>query len=327
MNILLSSIEFTAGLVFKMGSVMFISLFGVEILMQLGLMKYLRPLGKPVAKLANLPSESALTFLTGIGSMIAAHTMAAQFYQDGKLTDRELMITGVLNTVPFHFKETLTFQLPVVLPLLGSQLCMIYIAAFWMAGLIKLGFVIAYGRIKIQKKHGQPDAFDSLECDPTDPDCIRRSFVQILTDAWNLRKKMFSRMIILLAAVTLIVQLLMNSGMMLAFEKLIRPMTSLFHLPPAVVGPVSAYILSPTVGITYMSNLLTEQSVNQFQAIVALMAGGVLMIPVTRLRRTLPRYIAIFGVKNGSAICGLTTALSMSSRIVLLAWILIFFHN
>lgn len=327
MDIFLLSLEFTARLVFKMGSVMFVSLFGIEVLMQLGLMKYLRPIGKPVAKLANLPSESALTFLAAIGSMIAAHTMAAQFYQDGKLTDRELLVTGVLNTVPFHFKETLTFQLPIVLPLLGAELCLIYIAAFWLAGIIKLCFVVIYGRMKIQRRHGLDDAFEVMECDPADPDCVKRSFIQLLTDAWNTRKKMFFRMITLLGAVTMIVQLLMNSGLMQAFERLIAPMTSLFNLPPAVLGPVSAYILSPTVGITYMSNLLGDHTVTQFQAIVALLAGGVLMIPVTRLRRTLPRYMAIYGLKNGSVICGLTTILSMSSRIAILIWVLLFYHH
>lgn len=327
METLILSASYTAQLVFKMGSVMFVSLFGIEVLMQMGLMKHLRPVGKPVARLANLPSESALTFLAAIGSMIAAHTMAAQFHQDKKLSDQELIATGVLNTVPFHFKETLTFQIPIVLPLLGAELCLIYIAAFWMAGLIKLGFVVIYGRMKIQKRHGLPDAFNLMECDPADPDCIKRSFIQLLIAAWNTRKKMFFRMITLLAAVTMIVQLLMNSGMMQAFERLIAPMTSLFNLPAAVLGPVSAYILSPTVGITYMSNLLGEHTVTQFQAIVALLAGGILMIPVTRLRRTLPRYMAIYGIKNGSIICGLTTALSMSSRVMILIWVLIFYHQ
>ncbi len=141
MEAILLSLEFTARLVFKMGVIMFISLFGIELLLQMGLMTYFKPVGKPVAKWANLPSESALSFLTGIGSMIAAHTLAAQFYEDRKLTFHELMATGVLNTVPFHFKETFSFQIPIVLPLLGPELCLIYIAAFWLAGIIKLCFV------------------------------------------------------------------------------------------------------------------------------------------------------------------------------------------
>jgi hypothetical protein len=132
-------------------------------------------------------------------------------------------------------------------------------------------------------------------------------------------------MILLLAVVTLIVLLLMNSGLMQMIEKLIMPMANLFSLPAAVVGPVSAYIFSPTVGITFMSNLMNEQIVTHFQAIVALLAGGILMIPVTRLRRTLPRYMAIFGIKNGSVICGLTMTLSISSRIIILIGVLLFY--
>ena len=44
MEALILSTAYTAQLVLKMGFVMFVSLFGIEVLMQMGLMKYLRPL-------------------------------------------------------------------------------------------------------------------------------------------------------------------------------------------------------------------------------------------------------------------------------------------
>ena len=326
MDGILLSIEQTARLVLRMGSVMFISLFGMELLMQLGLMRYLKPLGRPVARLANLPSESALTFLTAIGSMIAAHTMLAGYYQDGRVTDRELAATGVLNTVPFHFKETLTFQLPIVLPLLGLRLCLIYIAAFWLTGLLKLAFVVIYGRLKIEKRRQAEDVFDGLTCDPLKQTCEPMSLRRLLLQSWRLRRKLFVRMITLLAAVTLIVQVFINTGAMSAIESVIAPLTALLGLPAVLVGPISAYIFSPTVGITYMANLLSTHAVDEFQAIVALLAGGVLMIPATRLRRTLPRYTAIFGFKNGGVICFWTTLFSMLARLMLLAAVLLFFH-
>jgi len=325
MDPFLLSLEVTISLVFQMGSVMFISLFGIELFMQMGLMKYLKPVGTPVAKLANLPSESALSFLAAIGSMITAHTMSAQFHADKKISDRELLLTGVLNTVPFHFKETLTFQLPIVLPLLGFRLCMIYIAAFWLTGILKLGFVILWGRIRLQPAVQSEDAFDNLECDPMDSDCVPRSLKQLLADTWFARKKMYIRMVTLLASITFLIQLLMNSGMLGWFESLIAPITSVFDLPAAVIGPISAYIFSPTIGITYMSNLMNQHVVTSYQAIVALLAGGLLMIPVTRLRRTLPRYIAIYGLKHGVVICSLTTGFSMLARAIILIWVLIFF--
>ena len=325
MDPFLLSLEATISLVFRMGSVMFISLFGIELFMQMGLMKYLKPIGAPVAKLANLPSESALSFLAAIGSMIAAHTMSAQFHADQKMSDQQLLLTGVLNTVPFHFKETLTFQLPIVLPLLGLRLCMIYITAFWLTGILKLGFVILWGRIRLQPAEQSEDAFDSLECDPIDADCYPRSLKQLLADTWFARKKMYIRMLTLLTVITFLIQLLMNSGLLGWLEAAIAPITSIFDLPAAVIGPISAYIFSPTVGITYMSNLMNQHMVNDYQAIVSLLAGGLLMIPVTRLRRTLPRYTAIYGLKHGSIICALTTGLSMLARILILIWVLIIF--
>ncbi len=324
MDVIYQSLEFTLQLVMRMGSVMFLSLFGIELLLQMGLMKYFKPVGKPVASLARLPSESALTFISAVGSMIAAHTMTARFFADKKLSFHELMATGVLNTVPFHFKETLTFQIPVVLPLLGPRLCLIYIAAFWLTGFVKLFFVVIYGRLFITPSIRTTDAFDLNTCDPKDPDCTRPSLRQLMLQAWHARKKMFLKMILLLAGITFIIQVLIHTGIMSTFEALIRPMTSWFSLPPSVVGPVSAYIFSPVVGITYMSNIMNQQLVTEFEAIVALLAGSILMIPMTRLRRTLPRYAAIYGMKNGLAIGLWTTALSMFSRALVLVAVLLF---
>ena len=136
---------------------------------------------------------------------------------------------------------------------------------------------------------------------------------------------MYIRMLTMIAMITFLIQLLMNSGVLGWFETAIVPITSIFDLPAAVIGPISAYIFSPTVGITYMSNLIDQHMVNDYQAIVSLLAGGMLMIPVTRLRRTLPRYTAIYGLKHGSIICAPTTGLSMLARICILIWVLIFF--
>ncbi|MGD9826555.1 hypothetical protein [Desulfobacter sp.] len=164
--------------------------------------------------------------------------MAAQFHADARLDDRELRLTGILNTVPFHLRETLTFQLPVVLPLLGTRLAVIYIAAFWLTGVLKLCYVLICGRTwgngNVPVETGE-DPFSAYECSPDDPECLNRSLTRLLK------------------------------------------------------------------------------------------AGGLLMIPVTRLRRTLPRYIAIYGGRNGTVICGLTMAFGLLSRILILAWILLFY--
>ena len=325
MDIILLSLESTVTIVLPIGATMFICLFGIELLMQIGLMKYLKPIGKPFSKLATLPPESTISFLAGIGSIIAAHTITAGFHGDKKLTERELILTGVLNTVPFHFKQILTFQLPFVLPLLGMELCLIYIAAFWLTGLIKLIFVVLVGKFTLPKGYKSDKLFYPVENETSQPVTSKHPKFQLLKDTWNTRKKMFFRMISILFIVTYIVQILMNTGTLKWFERIIIPMTNLFNLPAAVVGPISVYVFSPTVGITYMSNLLNQNIVSSYQAIVALLSGSLLMIPVSRLRRSLPRYISIFGLKNGAIICGITTVLSLLSRVLILIWVVIFF--
>ena len=74
-----------------------------------------------------------------------------------------------------------------------------------------------------------------------------------------------------------------------------------------------------------MSSLLSKQLVTDYQAIVALMVAGLLMIPVMRLRRTLPRYIAIYGARLGSVICGLTALFAMLSRVIILTALSLFY--
>lgn len=325
MEIWMDSLTYTARLLVTMGSVMFVSLFGVELLMQLGLMRRLAPLGRPMARLARLPAESAVTFLTSLGSLVAANTMIAQFHQDGRISRRELVLSAVLNTVPLHFKEALTFHFPIILPLLGWKLCLIYLAAFWLAGLLKLAFVVAWGRWISGGAGPLPDDGPWPECPPHSPDCMNRTFRQLVGDAFHAKQGLFRRMMVLLAVVTLIVQLLVQSGMMDHLHHLVRPVTDILHLPPAVIGPVSAYILSPTVGITYMSNLLNDGRVTDFQAIVALLAGGLIMVPAIRLRGTLPRYTAIFGIRHGPFICLLTLGLSMTARAIILVLVLLFY--
>lgn len=132
-------------------------------------------------------------------------------------------------------------------------------------------------------------------------------------------------MITMLGSITLLVQLFINTGLLNRLEVLISPLTSFFNLPASVIGPVSAYIFSPTAGITFMSNLLNQHTVSEYQAIVALLVGSLLMIPVTRLRRTLPRYTSIYGFKSGLLLCAVTTGFSMLARILILIWVLLFF--
>lgn len=325
-EVLLDAALFSLGLTARMGTVMFLSLFGVEVLMQMGAMRRLEPLARPLARVSRLPSESALTFLTALGSLVTANTMLAQFHQDGRITDRELLVSAVLNAVPLHFKETITFQLPVALPLLGVKLCLIYVGTLWLAGFMKLAFVVIYGRFRITPRGEARNAFDDMVCDPEKRECVQRTFPQILRDALKARRKLFQRMLIILLSVTFVVQILNGSGALEAFSALVAPLSQLFGLPSAVVAPLSVYILHSTVGLTSIAALLHDGVLTEYQTILTLLAGGFIMIPIARLKGTLPRYSGIFGFRMGASICGTTTTISLLARAIATALVIAFFR-
>jgi hypothetical protein len=318
MEILVTALGPTLRLLLRLAPVMFLSLFGAEILLQLGFMRRLEPLGKPLVRLARLPPENTLTFLVGIGSLAAAHTTLARFHREGQVDDRELLLGAVLNTVPFNVKETFTYYLPVVVPILGWTAGLLYMAAFWVAAGAKLVFVIVYGRIRRRPSKPERDPFREFECRADDPHCVPRTFRQVAADAFRARKKQFLRMISLLGGVTLVVQILIASGLMEGLNRVVGPAAAAVGLPPAVVAPLGVYVLSPAAGIATMANLMAQGLVTDLQAAAALLAGGFVMIPLIRLRGTLPRYAAYFGFRLGAAVCGITAGFSLLGRAVVL---------
>lgn len=322
MDIVFDSLARTFFMLSPVLPVMFASLFGVEVLMRLGIMQKLEPLGIPLARVSHLPPQNVLAFLTSMGSLVAANTLLAQHHATREINSSELVIGSVFNTVPVHFKETFTFQLPVVLPLLGLRLCLIYIATFWLAGFLKLGFVIWRGRQTLQYRG---DAYKNQDDRPGKTSRRSVNFFQILLDALHARWRLFSRMILILGLVTFAVQLLVNAGVVESIESFVAPLTSHFGLPALVIAPVSVYVVSPIAGLIAMSALLQQNLVTEYQAIVALLSGGFLMVPVTRLRSTFPRYISILGLRNGTRVIFITTGLSLVSRGLVLLWVLLFF--
>ncbi len=297
---------------------MFLGLFGVDVLVRLGLMGKVALVGRPLARMAHLPPQCLPAFLAAFGSLVGANAMLIRHHAEKTITDGELILGAVFNTVPIHFKETLTYQLPVVLPLLGLRLCLIYMSTFWLAGLLKLGYVVGRGR---QAPPGSDNGADTGGAGgvPVSPEAAIRA-------AFRSRWRLFARMAALLLAVTLAVQLLIGSGVMDAVTGIVAPAAAVLDLPPVIIAPVSVYIVSPLAGIAAMASLLRQHVVTEYHAIVALLAGSFLMVPMIRLRGALPRYVSVFGWRLGAHIISITTALSLLARAIALALVLAFFN-
>lgn len=312
-----------AELLLRVLPVTFVALFGTELLVQLGLMRRLEWLGRPLTRVSRLPPVTTLTFIAGIGSIVAANSMLAAYRSDGRIDDRELVLSSLLNSIPVYLKELLTYHFPVIFPLLGPWVGTIYFMTFWLAGVIKLLFIILGGRLMLGKDN-RPATAEASGCPEPAPERCRssRSFAILIRDTFRSQIRLFTRIATYYVVVTLVVLLCMELGLFGWMDSLIGPMVRCFGLPSAVIAPLGAYVVNPTVGLASISTLLHSREITEYQAILALLIGGFLMLPMIYARSMLPKYVVIFGARLGTLIVALSVGFTLVARLIMLGVVL-----
>jgi len=293
--------------------IMFISLTVIWILIQGGMIKRIAFIGRPMAKIVGLPEEVGITFVTSFGSVLSGNMLLSDFNKRGILTEHQTYLGSLFNSIPVYIKESFTYQIPVIIPILGLKVGLLYFACFIFSGFIKLLFVslmsgkeqskeiCSNNRVSLQKQNGgELDFF---------------SFKKML--------KRFIEMGGIYVAVTFIIFFLINSGFINHMEKLINPLTHILGLPPIVAIPVGIYIFSPLVGASTIGAMLQNGKILEMDAMIATLLGSFLMLPVFMLRGSLAKYTSIFGIRLGLKIIFTSTVIGMGSRLIFLLAILI----
>lgn len=292
--------------------IMFISLYASQVLIEAGLFKKLEFMGRPLARLANLPHEAGITFLASFGSVLAGNTILAKLRQEKRIDNTQTLLSALLNTTPVYVKETFTYQIPVMIPLLGIKVGLLYFLTFIVSGIIKTFFVIVYGRIRLKAPESETRSVDpnSTHFGMT----TKRKFGQVFVLALTRQRKIFLKVSAIFVSTTFIIFLLINNGIITGLVDYVRPLTDFFRLPPSCVLPVGTYMFSPLVGATSLGAMLKDGILTDLQTITACVLGSLLMLPIFTLRSSFPKYTSIFGFSLGSTILLVSTGLGMLSR-------------
>lgn len=296
--------------------IMFVSLYVSQVLIEAGLFKKLEFMGRPLARLANLPHEAGVTFLVSFGSVLAGNTMLAKLHQEGRIDDRQTLLSALLNTTPVYVKETFTYQIPVMIPLLGIKVGLLYFLTFIVSGIIKTLFVIVYGRMRLKGPESAERSVDpnSANTGMTTQRKFGRKFGGVFVLAFTRQRKIFLKVSAIFVLTTFIIFLLINNGLITELIDYVRPLTDFFRLPPSCVLPVGTYMFSPLVGATSLGAMLKDGMLTDLQGITACVLGSLLMLPIFTLRYSFAKYTSIFGFSLGSSILLVSTGLGMLSR-------------
>lgn len=291
----------------------FVGLIGANALIEAGLMQRLEFVVTPFVKASHLPHESAIAIITSVGSVETANAMVAEFRRDNRINDKEMVLSALSNAIPVYFKELFTYQMPVVLPALGSVVGAFYAAVFVLIGFTKSAVVILFGRWTLDKRDIRPGRGNSSS--RISLDIIRQSFVK--------QKGIFFRISSMLVIMTFAIFVLTELGVFDRMSPYINPLTGYFGLPASVVVPMTTYIVNPIVGIASLGALIHNGELTQVQAMITLMLGGMFMLPVYAVKHMVPRYNAIFGVKFGLLIVGISTGIGIILRGLILVILLV----
>jgi hypothetical protein len=303
------------GLVSKTIIILFVALFGAEILVELGVMRRLEPIGRPLARWAHLPPESALSFIAAFGSVLTANAMISGYYSNNRINHKEMVLSALLNSVPGYIKEIFIF-LPIVFPLVGLRVGSVYLVTFVLTALTHLAITVFFGRILLPPR----PAGGEVRAQARAPVSLR----QAAKKAFLKQKGIFFRIVLMLVGMTYLISFLAEEGILQIFEARVASLTQWVGLPAVVITPLTAYLASPLAGVTAVGALLKKGIITDYQGILTVLLGGMLMLPVLAIRSRLPNSTAIFGFRCGLCITGISVATGIIIRLVLICVVILF---
>jgi hypothetical protein len=313
LEVIIQSLVNTWGIVPRVLIIIFVSLHASQILIDLGLFKKLEFIGRPLVRLGHLPKEAGISFVASFGSVLAGNTMIAGLYHQRRINRIQTLLTALINTTPVYVKETFTYQIPVMIPLLGLKVGLLYFLTFVASGIIKIVFVITYGRLRLKGPASEMSAADpgSAGAGLTEN---KGKFCELVISSFSRQRTVFFKVGIIFVSTTFLIFLLINSGVVKGLAEYVAPLTRVFGLPFSCAIPVSTYMFSPLVGATSIGAMIKDGVLSDLQGITACVLGSLLMLPVFTIRYSLAKYTSMFGFSLGCSILAVSTFLGMFSR-------------
>ncbi|MDD2754479.1 MAG: hypothetical protein PHS80_03010 [Methanothrix sp.] len=193
-----------------------------------------------------MPAISASTFVISLGSVLAANTMTARLKEEGLLTDRQVFLSALMNTVPVYFREMFTYQLAFVIPVLGILVGGAYAIIFSATGIIKLIIIMILGRKFLD---GDSIAFKGTITPPP-----KKSILQAAKGSLAGEISLFLRMAGIFFIMTFSILYLNEIGFLASLDAV--PLAHFFQVPPETIIPLTVFVASPKAGMSLLGPMI-----------------------------------------------------------------------
>jgi hypothetical protein len=298
-----------------------IGVFLANVAVGLGLVERVAGLSRSLTGPANLPDEVGTAILTTAASTTAGYGMLAEFRESGALDDRATLVAVTINTFFGFVQHIFTFYAPVLVPILGLHVGLLYVGARALVALaITLTGVVA-GALLLSSGNVDRSATAAADGGARDagPDTSR----EVLRHAWDRTLPKLRRIVPRLAVVYTLVVLLTRTTDLAALTEVADPLATVVGLPGAAIPVVAVFALDTTAGAATIAPLIGVDFTPR-QAVATMLVGGIVSFAFSTFKRSIPFQYGIWGAEFGSKVVAVNTALKVvwiGLAVVTLLWL------
>lgn len=282
-----------------------IGLMAGQIIEAMGWTKVLNIMARPFMKWGHLTNQMGTAFTSAFLSGTSSLSMLSGFYRDGKVNDRELTISVLLNTFPSYFLHLPTTFF-IIYPLVKSA-GVIYLLVTFVAALVRALVVITYSHFKL------PPPGDSHIKEFED----RTSVKDILKKTGRKYLVRIKRIMLIIIPIYTGIAFLVKAGFFTWLRHFIAGYITTTFVPVEAMSIVVFTIVAEfTSGFAVAGAMMSTGALTVFDTVIALLVGNILATPIRAVRHQLPIYLGIFPPAKGTKLVFLTQAFRVSSIIV-----------
>ena len=279
-----------------------------QIIETLGWTRHLAVLARPLFRFSRLGDRCGAAFTAAFFSGVTANAMLVEYYQEERITRRQLFLTNFINQLPAFFLHLPTTFF-IVVPLTKTA-GLLYFLLTLTAAVLRTLLLALYGRLCL------PPVTAAIEPTIT---AVKKSTSGERHLFQTIRRKLPRRMLnIVIYVVPIYMAIFMLNRMgLFAFtrEWLARFVVTAVVPVESLSVVILSFVAEFTSGFAAAGALLDAGVLNVKQTVLALLTGNILAFPIRALRHQLPHYMGIFKPRMGTQLLIVGQGLRVSSLV------------
>ena len=283
-----------------------------NVLVSFGAIQYIAALSKPLTGPANLPEEVGSAILTTAASTTAGYGMLAEYRDSGLLDDRATLVAVTINTFFGFVQHIFTFYAPVLIPILGLRVGLLYVGARAGISLAITATGVVAGAFLLSERNVNPDAMADVEGRPRADGGDDRTTSEKLREAGRggleKTREILPRLVVVY---TLVVLITATYDLEAVTGGAADPLASVTGLPSAAVPVIVVYAFDTTSGAVTIAPLVQDGTFTARAAVATMLIGGIVSFTVSTFKRSIPFQYGIWGAEFGTKVIVVNTSLKV----------------